>query len=70
MALSFTLLPKRTSDARMEAAGSRMSSAYMFTKESGSRPGKFLRELFAAFLRYRSEGCGSAAIKADVQRTC
>jgi hypothetical protein len=56
MALSFTLLPKRTSDARTEEAGSRLSSAYMFTKVSGSL-GKFLRALFAAFLRYRSEGC-------------
>jgi hypothetical protein len=52
MALSFTLLPKRTSDARAAAAGSRLPSAYMFTKVSGS-PGKFLRELFAAFLRCR-----------------
>jgi hypothetical protein len=56
MALSFTLLRKRTSDARTAAAGSRLSSAYMFTKVSGS-PGKFLREFCAAFLRHRSEDC-------------
>jgi hypothetical protein len=38
------------------AAGSRLSSAYMFTKVSGS-PGKFLREFCAAFLRHHSEDC-------------